>query len=120
MTIVRRIAVTSALILSVFGLSASAASAGEVENIHTKGGSVGFNDKNEIVVAFDHLLDGYGVRAYLSWRGGKAWVTDYGAYGDTASMNLSLREGTPVWLTMCYINKKGAKVKCSSPQRATA
>jgi hypothetical protein len=42
-----------------------------------------------------------------------------GAYGHAASKNLSLREGTPVWLTMCYVNK-GVKVKCSSPQRATA
>ena len=63
--IVRRLAVVGALALTVTGLNAAAASAGEDESINTNGGRVNFFDHGEVIQANDGLRDGLGVRAYL-------------------------------------------------------
>lgn len=117
--IARRIGLVSALALAVgCGLSAPAASAAENARIDGKYGFVRFDAYGEVIEAADIWVDGYGVRAYLEWDGGRASVT---AAGDLypVSKNLSIREGTDVWLTMCYTNN-GHAFKCSDPERAEA
>ena len=115
-----RIVATAALALAVLGSGVPAASAGESEQIVTKGGIVQFRDHGEILAATDTRTDGYAVRAELYWAGGKAWIADFG-FEDARERhtNLSLREGTDVKLRMCYI-AEGHSVRCSGLQRAVA
>src|SRR5262245_18892012 len=51
--IVRRLAVTGAMALTMFGLSSSVASAGESEVMRVKGGAVRFQAHGEIITAKD-------------------------------------------------------------------
>ncbi len=122
--IVRRLATIGALALTLFGFSASAASAGESETIHKKGGSVAFLDRGERLRALDTRKDGLSVRAYLGLRdGSKFSVTDPrtdGALLIPAEKSLDgalIQEGKLVWLWMCYV-KFGVDVKCSKAKTA--
>jgi hypothetical protein len=120
---VKRFAVTGALALPLFGLGVTPALAGENEQISTEGGSVVFTHRGEILLAEDERRDGYGVGAFLTWNddfgGHQAKVVDGHAGGRPARRNLSLPEGTTVWLEICY-TKHGRGVKCSLTQRAEA
>ena len=123
-TIVRRLIAISALAVTLFGLSVSAASAGESETISTKGGSVSFRDKGERLVALDQRKDGLSVRAYLQIRKGSLFsVTDPrtdGALLIPAVKDLSgvlIQENTAVRLWMCYV-KFGVVVRCSNYKNA--
>lgn len=114
-----RIAVASALAFAVWcGLGTPAASAAQDARIDGRYGYVTFDAYGEVITAADIWVDGYGVRAYLQWDGRRASVT---AAGDLypVSRNLSIREGTEVWLTMCYTDN-GDAFKCSDPKRAEA
>jgi hypothetical protein len=115
---VRRIAITGALALTLFALSVPAASAGENEEIVVKGGWAAFKHKDEILLARDNLGDHLGVRAHLLWDGRAAHVTDASG-GSTAGRNLSIPEGTTVWLVVCY-TRHGEDVQCSGAQKAEA
>jgi hypothetical protein len=122
---IRRIAAIGTLTLTVFGLSAAAASAGSDETITTKRGEVTFLNYYDVLSADDTKRDGYGIVAYLEWQGDQyetdATVTDdNGADNGGFGNRVPLREGTPVWLMMCYVNKAGDWVQCSDWQRATA
>ena len=116
----RRIAATGALAVTALAISVPAASAGESQQIVTKGGIVQFRDHGEILAATDTRHDGYDVRAELYWAGGRAYIADFG-FEDSAErrINLSIREGTDVKLRMCYITD-GRPVRCSGLQRAVA
>ena len=110
--------------MTLFGLSVSAASAGESETISTKGGSVAFRDKGERLVALDQRKDGLAVRAYLQTKKGSLFsVTDPhtdGALLIPAVKDLSgilIQENTPVRLWMCY-TKLGVNVRCSTYKNA--
>jgi hypothetical protein len=118
--IVRRLAAIGALTLAVSGLGVSAASAGQSEQIVTKGGIVQFRDHGEILAATDTRADGYDVRAELYWAGGRAFVADFG-FDDARErhVNLAIREGTDVKLRMCYI-ADARPVHCSGLQNAVA
>ena len=116
----RRLATIGALAATMFGLSASAASAGTDESITTARGSASFNDRSEIVTANDTKKDGIGIQAFLFWNGRSVTVTDgNGANNSPNTKNLSIPEGTKVKLKLCYVNN-GTVFKCSRPQAATA
>jgi hypothetical protein len=113
-------AVALAASAAVFGLSAPAASAGEPQQIHTDGGSVVFDDLDELVVAKDERADGLSVMANLTWADGSVTaVDDSGANGSGETKDVSIREGTEVWLIMCY-EVDGLIVNCSGSQRGMA
>jgi len=119
-TIIRRIAAISALAVTAFGLSVATASAGEPQQIRTNGGTVVFDDLGELVVAKDKRADGLSVMANLAWGKASATVVDdSGASGAGETGNLSIPEGTTVWLIMCY-EVDGITVKCSDSQRGVA
>jgi hypothetical protein len=113
----RRIAVTSALALALFGSTVATASAEENEEIYAKYGNVTFEAYGEKITAATYRSD-YGVRAYLHWsRNKSASVIADGLYEE--SRNLSIPEGTTVSLTMCY-TKNGLDVKCGDYQLGEA
>jgi hypothetical protein len=122
MTFSAHLARIGALALIFCTLVAPAASAdpGD-ERIDGKYGFVKFQSRGEILRAADIIPDGYGVRAYLRWKGGNsasAWDTK-GVDHDPDKRNLSIREGTTVSLTMCY-TRNGVDVLCSDYQLGTA
>jgi hypothetical protein len=122
MTRSTRLARIAAPALACLALAAPAAFAdtGD-ERIDGKYGFVKFQSKGEILSAADIVPDGYGVRAYLRWKGGNsasAWDTKgIDHYPDVR--NLSIREGTKVSLTMCY-TRNGLDTRCSDYQLGTA
>jgi hypothetical protein len=126
---IRRIAVTGALALTVFAVSVPAASAGESQEIDTAGGRVSFfasdspTGGTQSLGVLDERRDGYGVRAYAHWtdRDGPhtASVTDPRSSGKGDAKDLSIFGGTAVLLSMCYIDD-GRIVQCSYSQPAEA
>lgn len=123
--ITRRIIAIGALALLVFGLSASAASAGADQSIHLRGGWVSFKDEGEILTAKDTRADGWSVEAFLSWSGrfpGATAVKDGSGADNVPNVkNLSFREGKDLFLTLCYTNDQGPdRKKCTRRQRAEA
>ncbi len=114
------IVVTGSLLVALLGLGAGTASAGEDQQVGTKGGFVRFQAHGEILAATDTTADGYSVRAELYWAGGRAFVADFG-FQDARErrVNLSIREGTEVKLRMCYITD-ARPVHCSRLQRGVA
>jgi hypothetical protein len=117
--IVRRLAVIAALTLTVLGLGVPAASAGEPQQIRTHGGHAVFDDLGELLVVTDTRRDGLSVMANLTWADGSITATDSGPGGSGETKNVSIREGTVVWLIMCY-EVNGVTVKCSHSQRGVA
>ncbi len=115
----RRLGVVLALTLTMFGLSASAASAGVPQQIRTHGGHAVFDDLGELLVVKDTRADGLSVMANLTWRNQSVTVRDSGPGGGGTTRNLSIREGTPVSLIMCY-TVGGVVAKCSRAQRGVA
>ena len=118
--LIRRVALGGALAVAGLGISVPAASAGQSQQIVTKGGIVQFRDHGEILAATDTTADGYDVRAELYWAGGRAYIADFG-FDDAKerTVNLAIREGTDVKLRMCYITD-GRPVHCSGMQRGVA
>jgi len=122
---IRRLAATSALALTVFGLGIPAASAAESEQIRTKGGTVQFQADGDILRAHDTRRDGYSVRARLTWFDPldytfhKEYVTDPNSAGVSRARPLPIPEGIGVHLKMCYIDNKGI-VSCSEEQEGEA
>ncbi|HEY1357064.1 MAG TPA: hypothetical protein VGF21_02050 [Thermoleophilaceae bacterium] len=116
--IIRRTAMTGALALTLFAVSVPAAFAGENETIKVKGGSVAFFHKGDFLVAYDGVRDKLGVRAYLLHGNRATQVTDI-AGGAAISDQLSIREGTKVYLIVCY-ERHGKDVQCSGAQDAVA
>ncbi len=113
-------------VLAVSALSPATASAGESEMIETQYGSVVFEHYGEILTAnVGPYAGGRGVRAYLDWTDGAAKKASVlalpGATGvGSKSKNLSIREGTTVYLRMCYTNIQTEDTQCSKRQRAVA
>jgi hypothetical protein len=123
--IVRRLAVTGALALTACGLDAPVASAGESEQIRTKGGTAQFQADGDILRALDTRRDGYAVRARLTWfdrvdnTSHEAYVTVPNSGGTSRAKPLPIPEGTTVRLRMCYIDNPGP-VSCSKEQDGVA
>jgi hypothetical protein len=112
--------VAVSLFVAQLGLGAGTASAGQDQQIGTKGGFVRFQANGEILAATDTTADGYSVRAELYWAGGRAFIADFG-FQDARErrVNLSIREGTDVKLRMCYI-ADARPVHCSRLQHGVA
>jgi hypothetical protein len=121
----RRLAATGALALTVFGLSVPAASAGESEQIRTKGGKLQFQAHGDILRAHDTRRDGYSVRARAIWfdpsdrTHHKEYVTDPNSAGVSRARPLPIPEGISVELKLCYIDNTGI-VSCSKEQEGVA
>jgi hypothetical protein len=115
--IVRRLAVVIALALTVVGLGASTAAAGQSQDISTKRGAVWFNHRGDRLYAIDTKVDGKGIEALITWAGRSESVMDGGASGPPKAENLDLPEGTVIELQMCYFTHAGLD-KCSKPQTA--
>ena len=120
----RVLAAIAALVLTVFGVAAPAASAGESETITTKRGGVAFLHKGERLRALDTRKDGLSIRAYLRTRDGSTFrVTDWrtdGRFLIPAERSLDavlIEENKLVSLWMCYV-KFGVDVKCSKAKTA--
>jgi hypothetical protein len=126
--ILRRVAVSAALALTVFAVSAPAALAGKSQSIDTKGGFVSFNHVDEYLYVDDERGEGWSVVAELKLRDGAvpiSRVTDGdGANGNPNRDDLSFREGTDLSLRMCYEDRlpTGAAIviSCSGWQNAEA
>ena len=112
--------------MTLFALSVPVASAGESEMIEGERGFVSFDHYGEVLTAFaGPYAGGRGVRAYLEWTDEgekKARVTALQGTGGTGkeTKNLTIREGTTVYLRMCYTNLSNEDYKCSKRQRAVA
>ena len=103
----------------------SAAHAGSDESITVAGGQATFQAYGEILTATDTRVDGRCVTAYLKYVGAShnspvvyEHTTACG-YGAVSRKNLSLAEGTPVSLQVCYTGG-GQDNQCSHWQEATA
>jgi hypothetical protein len=106
--------------VSLFGLSASTASAGSYETIRTKGAYAKFDDLGEHLMVGDIAKDRRGARAYLRWPGGNsASVIAEGFNEPLSRRDLSIPEGTKVTLTVCH-TKRQVDVECSDFQWAEA
>ena len=120
----RRLAVTGALALTVFGLGVPAASASEDEQIRTKGGEVEFEGTGDILRAIDTRRDGKSVRARLRWFDPmtgtleKASLTDPTSEGGWKRKRLAIPEGITVRLKLCYVDN--GHEKCSKEQDGVA
>jgi hypothetical protein len=118
----RRSAAAGALTLALGGLAAQPASAGSDERIDVKYGYATFRSDGDRLAAGDIWADGRGVRARLTWvRRGKtkrASVLD-GSAGYESARHLSIREGTTVYLQLCYTND-GKDLNCTRAQKAEA
>jgi hypothetical protein len=123
---IRRAALTGASAVALSGLGATAAQAGQSQEIATEGGSVVFLDRGERVRAHDERRDGYGVGAFVLWTDDegnfhKVKVIDGRSSGGPARRNLSIPEHTRVGLSMCYTrNGYAVPGKCSDEQQAVA
>jgi hypothetical protein len=129
--IVRRLVVTSAVALTVFGLGAPAASAEEDEKIDVDGGYAEFTNSGadigqENLWVGDDRRDGVGVRAYLDWHDadGRHTVSVTASNStEDADDNVVVYvpeapgKGTAVTLSVCYIDNGHVK-QCSLGQRA--
>jgi hypothetical protein len=122
---IRRLAALSALALTVFGVSVATASAGESERIVANGGTAKFLHEGEILYVSDNIKDGWNMQAELlnltDYEGdeGSWWLIDRGADGDPSEANLSIRDGSKLWLRLCY-TRKGEDDECSRWQTAVA
>jgi hypothetical protein len=123
---IRRLTVLGAAAFAVVALGAPAASAGQSQSISGERGHVRFDDYGEILTAFaGPYAGGRGVRAYLTWThqgSHKVSVTALQGADGTGKerKNLTIPEGTTVWLRMCYTNLSDEDYKCSRRQRAVA
>jgi hypothetical protein len=122
----KRLAALGASAAAVFALNAPVASAGQSQLIEGQYGSVTFDHYGEILTAYaGPYAGGRGVRAYLEWTdqgSHKTSVTALEGAGGTGkkSKNLSIREGTTVYLRMCYTNLQNEDYKCSKRQKGVA
>ncbi|MGW6455940.1 hypothetical protein ACWF94_08415 [Streptomyces sp. NPDC055078] len=105
--------------LAAFGAGMSTASAGTTQSIRTERAGAYFYDWGDQLRVSDYKKDGLGARAYLTWGSNKASVHANGGVNDSAEKDLNLKEGTTVWLTLCYTDK-GEDVQCSAPQKGVA
>jgi hypothetical protein len=126
-SIVGRLAVAGALAATALGLAAPAATAEEDEKIDVKGG-YGLFENDQADIGREHLWvgderrDGLSVRAYLDWRdkdGRHTLYTTASGKGEHDHADVYLREGTPVTLSVCYLDEGHVK-RCSLGQRGRA
>jgi hypothetical protein len=120
--VARRAAVIGALELVASGASAPVASAGSDERIDVKYGYARFDSDGEKLAAGDIHKDGIGVRARLGWEdeNGPHTVSVVDTFaGYESSKNLSIAEGTTVYLQLCYV-RGSEDLNCTRVQAAEA
>ncbi|WP_030543138.1 hypothetical protein [Streptomyces albus] len=78
-----------------------------------------FYDFREKLVVSDYKADGYGARAYLTWGSHRASVYAGGGRNSTDEKDLSIKEGTPVWLQLCT-TKRGKNLRCTKTRKGYA
>jgi len=95
---------TCAVALTLLGVGATSASAGESERIVANGGTAKFSHKGEILYVSDNIGDAASMTAELLNLSGSGswWVRDSGADGDPSEVDISIREGSELWLRLCY------------------
>jgi hypothetical protein len=121
--LIRRAAVISVFALTLIGVHAPAASAGEAATIDTKGGYASFQDVGEGLFVNTPQRRVRGDRGASSaqgeasdclrarWRRGKQ---------QSELQDLSLREGTDLSVRICYVEHLWEQVRCSNRQSAEA
>jgi hypothetical protein len=115
----RRI-LTGLAVLGAVGLTAPAAFAGTDQQITGTHGIVAFKHEGERIDAYDTEGEGWSVKAELRWGvNGKAYAWDFGFDDDPDRQPVSIAEGVPVELRMCYFDN-GYRINCSQWQKATA
>jgi hypothetical protein len=120
--VARRAAVIGALELVASGASAPVASAGSDERIDVKYGYARFDSDGEKLAAGDIHKDGIGVRARLGWEdeNGPHTVSVVDTFaGYESSKNLSIAEGTTVYLQLCYV-RGSQDLNCTRVRAAEA
>jgi hypothetical protein len=120
--VARRAAVIGARELVASGASAPVASAGSDERIDVKYGYARFDSDGEKLAAGDIHKDGIGVRARLGWEdeNGPHTVSVVDTFaGYESSKNLSIAEGTTVYLQLCYV-RGSEDLNCTRVQAAEA
>jgi hypothetical protein len=118
----RLVAVIGALGLVASGASAPVASAGSDERIDVKYGYARFDSHGETLAAGDIHKDGIGVRARLGWEdaSGPHTVSVIDTFeGYESSKDLSIPEGTTVYLQLCYV-RGSQDLNCTRVQAAEA
>jgi hypothetical protein len=92
---------------------------GVTQSIRTERSGTYFYHWGDELVVSDYMADGLGARAYLTWGGNR--VTVYTNRGKDTSdrRNLNLREGTAVWLQLCWTDD-GENIRCSQAQKGIA
>ncbi|MDJ1137968.1 hypothetical protein [Streptomyces iconiensis] len=114
---VGRAAVVGIATLATFGVSTTTASAGVTQSIRTERAGAWFYHYGDVLVASDYKKDGIGARAILTWGGNKVVVTANGGVNDSEEKDLNIKEGTTVWLQLCYT---GGSTSCSAVQKGIA
>lgn len=116
---IRLAAVMVTAVALTFGVGATSANAGEWESISTARAGAIFWPAGDYLEVYDYKADGLGARAYLSWGYGHQVSVSVNNTDYMRSKKLNLREGTVVWLRLCY-TKHGHNVQCSRAQKAVA
>jgi spermidine/putrescine-binding protein len=105
-----------AAIALVTGIAGSASAGTSIEVVNPTGGAkADFFDVGEHLQVVDMLADGHSAVAELQWNGRTydLWAT--GGANTSASINLSITDGTPVKLRACTGNSGSQSlVSCSS------
>jgi len=111
--------VAAAAAVAMLAAGTPAAVAGVTQSIRTERSGAYFYHYGDELVVSDYMADGLGARAYLTWGGNR--VTVYTNQGKDTSdeRNLDLREGTAVWLQLCWTDN-GQNIRCSQSQKGIA
>jgi hypothetical protein len=106
--------------LAALGLTAPPAFAGSDQQITGVHGMVTFKHQGERIDAYDTKGEGWSVKAEVRWGvAGKAYAWDFGFDDFPDYQPVSIPEGAPVQLRMCYFDN-GYRINCSQWQKATA
>ncbi|MBQ0985260.1 hypothetical protein KBZ10_12155 [Streptomyces sp. F63] len=95
------------------------AARGRTVSFRTPRAGAYFYHFREKLVVSDYKADGYGARAYLTWGSRRASVYAGGGRNSTDEKDLSIREGTPVWLQLCT-TKRGKNLRCTKTRKGYA
>ncbi|MEU4495578.1 hypothetical protein OG729_38510 [Streptomyces sp. NBC_00210] len=118
----RKTALAATAALAMTGICASTSMAAEAMGatavIRTsRSAAYWYHGTNTLHVG-DYKADGIGARAYLTWGGNKVSVYANGE-NKGQDKHLSIREGTTVWLQLCY-TREGKNYQCSATKKGVA
>lgn len=87
--------------------------------IRTKRGAVYFYSYGDVLHVGDYYKDGLGIRGYAIANGKRYTAYTNEGLNSVDDKNLNFKEGTPVWIQLCYTNN-GKNVKCSGTVKGYA